>query len=560
MSKPLSTNARRKVNALVAQMHQAFQQQNWELCEQSCLQIESWEPNNPESANVRGIVAVQMGDAKAAEHYFVRAVNAAPKREDFMLNLARLYYRQGQPLDALPMFEKVLEMNPASLVAILGAGQCLFQIHELQRARKVFCDGRVAHPDSDDLDMGLFQVYLQLGDLEQAEAVVKALLERNPSHVSAWLAYAKVTLQQGSLSKAEEYARRAFELNPNDVDTTSFLANLRKYSEEDKDFVDTLVKQYDSLDKRSPLSAILGFSLGKLLGDLGEYDQSFEYIHAANDLRHQHSQYNLEAELGHLEAIVQQYALDSTATTSQSDEDAPIFIVGMPRCGSTLVEQILAAHPQVEGMGESDFFEKSIGEMIREDRPMTIESMLQLSSDEWGELNQIYMNMARESYPEGRRLTDKTLVNIRMVGAIYQAFPKAKIIHVRRNPVDTCWSIYKNHFASTVFDFEFNLEALGKYYRAYERLMEHWRNVLPSGVMYECEYENLVQHQEIETLKLLDACNLESDDACFQFHKSKHVAVTSSYAQVRKAMYTTSMGAARHYEKHLQPLIQILEQ
>jgi hypothetical protein len=111
-----------------------------------------------------------------------------------------------------------------------------------------------------------------------------------------------------------------------------------------------------------------------------------------------------------------------------------------------------------------------------------------------------------------------------------------------------------------VFDYEFNLEALGEYYCTYERLMEHWRDVLPSGVMYECQYEDLVHHQDIEILKLLNFCNLESDDACFQFHKSKQVAVTSSYAQVRKPMYATSVGKSGHYKKHLQSLIQTLGQ
>jgi len=560
MSKKLSTNAQRKVDALVAQMQQAFQQQNWELCEQSCLQIESWEPNNPESANVRGIVAVQMRDVKAAEQYFVRAVNAAPKRVDFSLNLARFYSRVGQPQLALPVFERVLEMKPKNLVGILGAGQCLLQMNELTRAQKVFIEGRRVHSEQDDLDIGMFNASFLLGDIAQAETVIKHLLERNSSHTVGWLSFAKVALQQGLKNEAEKRAKRALELAPADPDITSFLVNLKTYTPEDSEFVESLVKQYEGCDKNSPISSILAFSLGKVMEDLEEYDQSFEYIRAANDVRDKHSQYNLDNELAHLDALVEQYTLESMQTTSKDSEVAPIFIVGIPRCGSTLVEQIIAAHPQVQGMGESDLFEKCIGNMIREDRPMTIECMTQLSTEEWAELNTMYMDLARQAFPEGSRLTDKTLMNIRMVGAIYQAFPHAKIIHVHRNALDNCWSIYKNNFASSVFDYEFNLEALGEYHCTYERLMEHWRQVLPSGVMYECQYEDLVHHQDIEILKLLNFCNLESDDACFQFHKSKQVAVTSSYAQVRKPMYATSVGKSEHYKKHLQSLIQTLGQ
>jgi len=558
-SKNLSTNAQRKVDALVAQMQRAFQQQNWDLCGQLCVQIESWEPNNPETANVRGIVAVQSGDARAAEHYFVIAVNEDSKRESFQLNLANLYLGQGLPQDALPRFQAAQQVNPKNLIAILGAGQCLLQLNEKQQAYDVFKQGKEIYPESDDVDMALFRAAFQLNKLDESEQYVQVVLARSSEHAEAHLAMGQIALQRGDFDTAEKETLQALDVEPNLELAYHLLAQIKTFSHEDQTIIDAMIKLRQLLPKESIAYVNLTFSLGKIMEDLGEHERAFEYIETANDMRHKQLSYDNESEIAHLQAVVDLTSEEQLQRVSELEDDAPIFIVGMPRCGSTLVEQILASHPNVESMGECGFFEAAIAEYHDSEDPLTLEKMQGLTIEQWGNVGQTYMRMVRESHPDARHVTDKSLTNIRFVGAIYQALPHAKIIHVQRHALDTCWSIYKNHLLSPTFSYGFNLGQLGYYYRAYERLMAHWAKALPEGAMYEIDYEELVQHQEIETLQLLSACNLNSDDACFHFEKAPNVTLTASQTQVRKPMYSHAIGASEVYKEKLQPLIEILE-
>jgi hypothetical protein len=243
---------------------------------------------------------------------------------------------------------------------------------------------------------------------------------------------------------------------------------------------------------------------------------------------------------------------------STLNENTPIFIIGMPRCGSTLVEQILAAHPNVASKGECEFFEKVLAEENATDKPLTFERITAFTPEHWGSIGQRYLQRLKMNASEVTRVTDKSLTNIRLVGPIHYALPKARIIHIRRHPLDTCLSIYKNNLLGALHDYGRNLGQLGYYYRMYLRLMQHWRNILPAGTMYELDYENLINDQEGETRKLLDYCGLPWSDQCLSFQKAKNVVRTASVTQVRQPVYNSSLAAWKRYEKNLQPLIKIL--
>jgi hypothetical protein len=189
--------------------------------------------------------------------------------------------------------------------------------------------------------------------------------------------------------------------------------------------------------------------------------------------------------------------------------------------------------------------------------PLDLQRLVNFSSDEWGQVGVDYLEAVGRDITT-KHVSDKSLNNIRLVGAIHCALPKAKIIHVRRHPLDTCLSIYKNNLAGELFGFGSSLKDLGRYYQAYQQPMAYWWKILPAGVMLEVNYEDLVSKQEEQTRRLLEFCNLEWDDACMQFHQSRNRVQTSSVAQVRKPMYQDSVAAWQCYEKHLQPLIDIL--
>jgi len=212
----------------------------------------------------------------------------------------------------------------------------------------------------------------------------------------------------------------------------------------------------------------------------------------------------------------------------------------------------------VASKGEWGEFERGLIELGQRDTPLTLEQITAFSPAQWQQLGSIFLKRLQADLPKSLRIIDKSLNNIRMVGAIHCSLPKAKIIHVRRHPLDTCLSIYKNNLTGKLFDFGHNLSELGHYYRAYLDLMAHWRRALPQGVMYELDYEQLISDQEGETRKLLEYCELPWNDQCLQFNKAKTIVRTASIAQVRQPIFKSSMAAWKRYERHLQPLIEIL--
>jgi hypothetical protein len=240
-------------------------------------------------------------------------------------------------------------------------------------------------------------------------------------------------------------------------------------------------------------------------------------------------------------------------------DDAPIFILGMPRSGSTLVEQILASHPEVHGAGECEAF-NSLAESVHlpDRRPLLPDAIAALSDAGLRQLGRSYAESLRARAPQARRITDKTLSNYLYAGLIHLALPQARIIHTRRDAVDTCLSCFSQLF-NGYHPYAYDLAELGRYWRGYDRLMAHWRVVLPAGVMLELQYEELVGDLEGQARRLLRHCGLAWDEACLDFHNSSRPVHTASVAQVRQPIYRGSVRKAQAYGALLQPLLEALE-
>ena len=359
------------------------------------------------------------------------------------------------------------------------------------------------------------------------------------------------------MDQAEQEVRKVLALDPNNVGAYAMLAEIKKGGSEDDADVTAMARLHARLDPNAPGRMILDFALSQVMDKLKLYDRAFEYCREGNDLRRTHSHYNADEELAHLQDIMKAYTPTMFANGSGLEDATPVFIVGMPRCGSTLTEQILAAHPKVGDEGEWGYFERILAER-NDDEPLTLERLTAFTPEQWREIGEQFITRMRSDHPDAARITDKSLHNIRLIGAIHCAMPKAKIVHVRRHPLDTCLSIYRNNLLGIQFDFGCNLGELGYYYRMYLRLMQHWRDVLPAGVLYELDYEQMVASQEAETRNLLAYCELPWDDSCLQFDKSKNLVRTASVSQVRQPIYKSSLAAWERYEQHLQPLIRIL--
>jgi len=555
----ISNNQKRKIKQMVAQAGQALSVGRRDICETVCGKIEALWPDSPDLANMRGVLASWAEEHEKAEEYFVQAFNAAPKRFEFCKNLATHYAHQNKPVDAARLYRHALNLEPSSLPVALALAGSLLDLREYDEAHAVLEKARHRHPNDADVLMGLYIVYQRTDRYAEALACLDKVLVRFPDHEDANYQKARWLRAGGELDSAEDYVRKTLSVNPFHVEAAQVLASLKDFTDKGDEDIALLQAIYDKTEPDSREREYISFALGEVMEDLREDDRAFAYFSEGNDIRHQHSRYDADTELAHMQAIMQHYTPDVFERNSGLTDATPIFIIGMPRCGSTLVEQMLAMHPDVSSRGEPEAFEASLAAMNSPEEPLTLERMLGFSPMQWGELGRAYLERLKGDASNTAHITDKSLTNIRLIGAIHCALPHARIIHVRRHPLDTCWSIYKSDIEGYLYDFAYNLGELGYYYRMYLRLMQHWREVLPEGAMVELDYEQLVADQEGETRRLLDACGLPWDDRCMAFNKADNMVRTLSVAQVRKPIYSSSIARWKRYEKHLGPLMKILK-
>ena len=242
-------------------------------------------------------------------------------------------------------------------------------------------------------------------------------------------------------------------------------------------------------------------------------------------------------------------------------DESPIFVLGMPRSGTTLIDRILSSHSTVGSVGESDEFSHLIIRRTRPDGPqegIDIRHIRKARNLDWDSAGREYCRAVRGLLPGYEHLLDKTPRNFLYVGLILAALPNAKIVHLRRQPVDSCYAIYKTLFRQG-FPFSYDLRDTGNFYLGYRELMEHWRRVLP-GRFLDVDYEDLVDHQEEVSRRMISFCGLEWEDACLSFEKNTSPSATASAAQVRRPIYKSSVALWRRYEQELQPLIRILRE
>jgi hypothetical protein len=299
----------------------------------------------------------------------------------------------------------------------------------------------------------------------------------------------------------------------------------------------------------------LHFALGKAYADAGSRDRSLRHVLAGNAIRRGQAVYDEEAWLRLLDTANADVTADTIARLRGLGDPspAPVFIVGMPRSGSTLIEQILGSHPQVLATGERRDFMMAMQGVVP---PLT--GLRNAGREEAAavlrELGAAYLQRMFGAAPVPRRFTDKQLDNFRWLGLIHLALPNARIIHVRRDPVDTCMSCFSTLFASG-HEYSYDLGELGRAYRAYDALMDYWRRILPQDVLLEVHYEDVVDDLEGQARRLLAHCGLEWDEACLAFHRTARPVHTASAVQVREPIYRSSIGQWDRHKEEIRPLL-----
>ena len=471
----------------------------------------------------------------------------------------------GRLDEAADHLRQALELDARHVAAHNNLGDVLTLLHRprealthLQRALELDPNCVAAHNN-------LGVACKELDRPDDAHRAFRRALELDPHYFPALNNLGNELFAGGQISEGTDYHVRALALEPDNVASYYALSGNSKHA-----FSDEALARMNSLLARPQLAAgdreLLHFALTQIDDRLGCYDEAFAHAQQANQTKKQ----GLARQGLAFDPLEHERLVDDLIATFTPElfarfqshgvaSELPVFIVGMPRSGTTLVEQILSSHPQAHGAGELGDLEQLVADL-----PAKLGTTLrypkcvpQLDRITGERVAQAHLDSLRQRGGAASRVIDKMTVNFLHLGLIALLFPRARIIHCRREPRDTCLSCYFHNFASPGLGFAFDLGDLGFYYRQYQRLMEHWEKVLPIRV-HHLDYEELVADQEKHTRELLGYCGLEWDERCLAFHQTRRVVKTASALQVREPIYRKSVGRWQPYEKHLGPLLEAL--
>jgi len=473
--------------------------------------------------------------------------------------------------DALAQVERALSLDPGNARLLINRGQCLVALGRLQDARQAAATAqRRAEGDAVLLD-AIGTLYRHADDQQRALAAYSQAVELAPDNAHFLFNRATVRRFLGQLSEAEADYDRVIALNPTDYEAYRNRSELRTQSAE-RNHVAELehVAARGQADWQGQVQ--LRYALAKEYEDLGEYQKSFQHLQHGARVRRQHLRYDVAIDLATVDWIIEAFpAATAAAASGAAPSDAPIFIVGLPRSGSTLIDRILGSHSRIRCAGELRHFALAIVDAVRRQDGAAPQSRRELvarsASLDFAALGRDYLDRARRAMGAGEvgagevdagevaagcRFTDKMPLNYLYCGLIARALPNARIVHVTRHPMAACYAIYKTLFADG-YPFSYDLAELAQYYAGYRRLMAHWSAMLPQRI-HHMSYEELVADQLGQTRQLLQFCGLEWQDACAQFHLNPAPTTTASAAQVRRPIYDTSLQQWRHYRQQLAPL------
>lgn len=499
-----------------------------------------------------------MGNKEEAIRCFTSALEKNSHLVEAENNLGVIYFEIENHEKSLEHFERAIAIDPSYKFTYLNYGNLFRKASKYDEAIRLYKKAIAIDPEYVDAYYNLGCVCFDSERSEDAIDYFKKVLELNPVHAPACKNLGNTYKDFGRIKEAISAFESAIKINPAFTEAYRELTSVKKLAENAPE-INAMLTLYASSHLGTQQTMHLAFALGKVYEGQKNYNEAFRYLYEANKSRRELIPYEREQNALMFEKIEKLFASDyvrQKAKCGQTDE-TPIFILGMPRSGSSLVEQILASHSDVYGAGELNYTSKLVKELCsvpsKLDYPDCIAGIDQNLIECLGKE---YLSLIRQKSKEARFITDKMPQNFLYVGLIKIIFPRAKIIHTSRNPIDNCWSIYKHGFYDG-HAYADDLDDLADYYVMYRRLMDHWKTLFGNDIL-DIQYEDIVRDQKKETARLLEYCDLEWQEACLDYHNTQRRVHTASATQVRKGIYTSSIGAWKPYEKHLTPLISAL--
>lgn len=502
----------------------ALGQGDWQTAQDLGGRLLQLAPRHPGSYFVAGVAALRLHQLHAAIEYLRRAVMLDESNAESLTELSRAYVTAGMVPDAVAMADRAMALAPGNGMTCDTLGVIYGQAKLHERALRAFARAVELSPRSADSRFNLASTLVFTGEIDAAEREFEACLRVDPHYWRAHL----------------------------------FLSQLRRQAPENN-HVDRL-KASLAVNRQQPAQLYLNLALAKEYEDLGEYERSFAHLTAGKAAGGTGRGYSSQRDEVLFEAVARCFP-ERVQESGGLMTREPIFVIGMPRSGTTLVERILSSHPQVHSAGELRNFMVALHQMTAASPAFLMDPLFpeRVRGLDWQSLGRAYLGSTRPLTGHTPHFVDKLPHNFLYAGFIAQALPQAKIICLRRDPIDTCLSNFKQLFElnSPYFDYSFDLLDTGRYYLLFDKLMAHWARVLPGRIL-EVQYEQLVDEQATQTRRLLDFCGLPWDEACLRFEDNAAPVATASAVQVRAPMNRNSIGRWRRYESQVSGLLEIL--
>jgi tetratricopeptide (TPR) repeat protein len=536
---------------------QAYQSGQLDAAAQLLERFIAVNPAHADGLHLRGLVAFAANEHAGAEAWISHAINAFPNPV-FYNSLSIVQLTMQKYSAAARSAREGLAEQPDFATLHYHLGLALQFDGNLPDAAFHYRKAIEFEPGNSEAHNNLGTVLNDLGDPLAALRHLHKALELAPGVPAVHNNLAKTLVSVGEVDRAETHFRRAIAADPENFSYYRLLTDAKRLSLSDP-CVAFMTERLKTIDSLSPASQMhLHFALGQALADNGSHAQSFEHIQKANAFYRASIRYDEACTLDlfrQIPNVITRELLEARRGTG-NPSCSPVFIVGMPRSGSTLVEQILSSHAEVFGVGERPDFESAMRAHMNHGGRIDIDAIRSKAAAPLTSIGRDYLRLIQLAAGDGkeyRRTTNKYLFNFIHLGMIHLALPNARFIHIQRDPVDTCLSIYSKLFADVPFAYD--LGELGRYYHAYAGLMAHWRNILPEGTLLEVQYEDLVNDFEHTVRRMLDHCGLAWDERCMQFHQTRRQVLTMSAQQVRQPLFRSSLRRWRPPEPLLRPLL-----
>jgi len=561
-----------------------------ELCYEAALEVE---PGQADALHFLGMAKFQQGEMMAAEDLVRQSLDRKPSAPSYHYNLGQFLENQGRLLEALESYDVALSLDPRLAEGHNNRGNILLQLGRERQAETAFREALAINPDLAEARANLGQLLRQQGDLPTALEELTLAIRSDPGMLAAhanrmdllrdmarpeevleayqqaqaagldhpFLENLHIGAEQdlGDLESARARARSLLERYPQNFQALYNLAQLAD-GQEAPFPIGTAEDLFRRVDLDPEGRSLLAFAMGKFFDKKKDFDQAFLYWLEANQMEGRADSESVRENKNYWAAIREVFTPTLIEELSEwgDPEASPIFVVGTPRSGTTLVEQILASHPRVAGVGESGLVQDVLRDFLVEE--LGAEENLwgnYLTPQRCSELARAYMTKLRSLAPDADRIVDKTPGNAQNLGLIRALFPNARVVLCERDPLDSGVSMFSIRFGRSV-DFAFDLETLGEHLASFWEHTAYWQRTLPEDFLLTMPYEELVAAPDQQIGRLLAHCGLEPEPECLEFFKTQRVVRTASQAQVRKPIYGSAVGRWRRYSSHLLPLARAL--